>query len=58
MTQLGTDFHKHNLLVTQSVQMDNESFDIPALAGVCDWLIPMLYDENAGRAKGRAGCRN
>lgn len=52
MTELGLAFHAKGLLVTQDVQLEENAFDLPALASVCDFLIPMLYDEHSPGAEG------
>ncbi len=46
MTQLATAFHPLHLLVTQDIQTDSEAYNLPVLARVNDFVIPMLYDEN------------
>ncbi len=47
MIQLCAAFHAHNLLVTQDIQLDSTSYDLPALSRIDDFLVPMIYDENA-----------
>ena len=47
MTELGAAFHPHGLLVTQDVQLDNDAYDLPTLARVTDFLVPMLYDQHS-----------
>ncbi len=47
MTQLAAAFHGSNLLVTQDIQTDSAAYNLPALAKLNDFVIPMLYDENA-----------
>ena len=47
MAQLAAAFRPAGLLVTQDVQTDSDAYDLPALARADDFLIPMLYDENA-----------
>ncbi len=51
MRELSADFHAHHLLVTQDVQPGSESMDITALAPVCDWIVPMLYDQHEGSSE-------
>ena len=52
-TQLAAAFRPLGLLVTQDVQTDSDAYDLPALAKADDFVIPMLYDENAdGTAQG------
>ena len=46
MTQLASAFHPLHLLVTQDIQTDSEAYNLPVLARVNDFVIPMLYDEN------------
>lgn len=47
MAQLASAFHPLGLLVTQDIQTDSDAYDLPNLARVNDFLIPMLYDQNA-----------
>ncbi len=47
MTELGAAFHAKNLLVTQDIQLDSATYDLPALSRIDDFLVPMIYDENA-----------
>ena len=47
MAQLAAAFHPLGLLVTQDIQTDSDAYDLPNLARVNDFLIPMLYDQNA-----------
>jgi cellulose synthase/poly-beta-1,6-N-acetylglucosamine synthase-like glycosyltransferase/peptidoglycan/xylan/chitin deacetylase (PgdA/CDA1 family)/spore germination protein YaaH len=46
MTELGAVFHPLGLLVTQDIQLDSASYDLPTLAKCCDFVIPMIYDEH------------
>jgi cellulose synthase/poly-beta-1,6-N-acetylglucosamine synthase-like glycosyltransferase/peptidoglycan/xylan/chitin deacetylase (PgdA/CDA1 family)/spore germination protein YaaH len=48
MRELYADFHPRGLLVTQDVQLDNDTFDVAKLAKYNDWLVPMFYDQHAG----------
>ncbi len=57
--QLASAFHPLGLLVTQDVQTDSDAYDLPTLARVNDFVIPMLYDQhadgnNAGPISGQA----
>jgi cellulose synthase/poly-beta-1,6-N-acetylglucosamine synthase-like glycosyltransferase/peptidoglycan/xylan/chitin deacetylase (PgdA/CDA1 family)/spore germination protein YaaH len=47
MAQLAAAFHPLGLLVTQDVQTDSDAYDLPTLARVNDFVIPMLYDQHA-----------
>ncbi len=47
MAQLAGAFHGSNLLVTQDIQTDSTAYNLPALAKLNDFVIPMLYDENS-----------
>lgn len=47
MTELGAALHRHRLLVTQDVETDSDAYDLPALAQVDDFLIPMIYDQHS-----------
>jgi poly-beta-1,6 N-acetyl-D-glucosamine synthase len=48
MKELYAALHPHGLLVTQDVQLESDSYDLPNLAKWNDWLVPMFYDEHAG----------
>ena len=47
VSQLAAAFRPAGLLVTQDVQTDSGAYNLPALAKLNDFIIPMLYDENA-----------
>ena len=47
VSQLAAAFHHSNLLVTQDIQTDSAAYNLPALAKLNDFVIPMLYDENS-----------
>ena len=47
MTELATAFHPLGLLVTQDIQTDSATYDLPTLARVDDFLVPMLYDQHS-----------
>ena len=47
MTELAAAFHPLGLLVTQDIQTDSDAYDLPTLARVDDFLVPMLYDQHA-----------
>lgn len=56
MTELSKAFRLKGLILTQDVQVEDAAFDLPALAEVCDFIIPMLYDEHSpGQDGGGAG---
>ncbi|BDI33197.1 glycosyl transferase family 2 [Capsulimonas corticalis] len=46
MTELGAVFHPLGLLVTQDIQTDSATYDLPTLGKCCDFIIPMIYDEH------------
>jgi peptidoglycan-N-acetylglucosamine deacetylase len=48
MKELYAALHPHSLLVTQDVQVENDTYDLAQLAKWNDWLVPMFYDEHAG----------
>ena len=48
MRELYAAFHPKGLLVTEDVQLENDTFDMAGLARYNDWLIPMFYDQHAG----------
>ena len=53
MHEVAAQFHAQGLLVTQDIQLDSDTYDLPALARLNDFLVPMLYDEHAsGTAPG------
>ncbi len=45
--ELAAAFRPAGLLVTQDVQTDSAAYNLPALAKLNDFVIPMLYDENS-----------
>ncbi len=47
MEELAAALHPRGLLVTQDVQLDSDAYDLPTLACVDDFLVPMLYDQHA-----------
>ena len=47
MAQLAAAFHPLGLLVTQDVQTDSDAYDLPTLARVNDFVVPMLYDQHS-----------
>ncbi len=47
MGELAARFHPRGLLVTQDIQLDSTAYDLPTLARVDDFLVPMLYDQHA-----------
>ena len=48
MKELTTEFHEHDLLVTQDVPANDKAFDYSALAKIIDRMIVMMYDEHYG----------
>ena len=53
MRELYADLHPRGLLVTQDVQLENDTFDVANLAKYNDWIVPMFYDQHtAGTAPG------
>ncbi|MDE2207496.1 MAG: polysaccharide deacetylase family protein, partial [Armatimonadetes bacterium] len=48
MTQLWQALHPLGLLVTEDVEVGSGAYDLPKLAAVTNWIVPMLYDEHAG----------
>ena len=48
MKELTTEFHQHDLLVTQDVPANDKAFDYSALAKIIDRMIVMMYDEHYG----------
>jgi len=47
MSQLAAAFRPAGLLVTQDIQTDSAAYNLPALAKLNDFVIPMLYDQNS-----------
>jgi len=47
MAELAAAFHPKGLLVTQDIQTDSDAYNLPALARMDDFLVPMLYDQHA-----------
>ena len=47
MRELYETFHPLGLEVSQNVPLDDDSFDLKALANYADFLILMAYDENS-----------
>ncbi|MCW3099469.1 MAG: hypothetical protein JWL77_5087, partial [Chthonomonadaceae bacterium] len=48
MRELYASLHPHGLLVTQDVQLENDTFDVVNLAKYNDWIVPMFYDQHTG----------
>lgn len=48
MKELYAVLHPQGLLVTQDVQVENDSYDLKGLAQWNDWIVPMFYDQHAG----------
>lgn len=62
MSALEKAFRPHGLLVTQDVQLDSGAYDLPSLARLNDFLVPMLYDQHSdgspdGPIAGQGWCR-
>ena len=46
MKELADDLHQHGYTVTQDVPVGDDAYDVKRLADVCDYLVPMVYDEH------------
>jgi cellulose synthase/poly-beta-1,6-N-acetylglucosamine synthase-like glycosyltransferase/peptidoglycan/xylan/chitin deacetylase (PgdA/CDA1 family)/spore germination protein YaaH len=46
MTELAAELHKGGFLVSEDVPVDDDAYDLKSLAAVCDYLVPMIYDEH------------
>ncbi len=46
MTELYAKLHPAGLIVTQSVPIEDEAYDLKRLSAVNDYLVPMVYDEH------------
>ncbi len=59
MQELASAFHPLGLLVTQDVQTDSDTYNLPALAKTDDFLVPMLYDQHgSGTVAGPIAAQN
>lgn len=47
ISELATIFHKNGLIVTQDLPANDDSFNLPRLGEINDFVIPMLYDEHS-----------
>lgn len=50
--RLSAAFHKHGLLVAQSVMVFNDDYNLRALAPALDYVVLMAYDESVGTTPG------
>ncbi len=48
LQELYTALHPHGLLVTEDLELESDSYDLPALTQWNDWIVPMFYDEHTG----------
>jgi spore germination protein YaaH len=46
MRDLAQRLKPSGYLVTQSVPGDDPAYDLTRLAGICDYIVPMVYDEH------------
>jgi peptidoglycan-N-acetylglucosamine deacetylase len=46
MRQLTDTLHKSHYVVSEAVPVDDDAYDLKALAGIVDYLVPMVYDEH------------
>lgn len=46
MEALSKKLKPAGLLLTESVPTDDEAYDVRRLAAVCDYIVPMVYDEH------------
>jgi peptidoglycan-N-acetylglucosamine deacetylase len=46
MTALAAKLKPAGLIVTESVPTDDSAYDLKRLAGICDYVVPMVYDEH------------
>ena len=46
MSELSAKLKPAGLLVTESVPVEDEAYDLKRLAAVTDYLVPMVYDEH------------
>ena len=46
MKALATDLHEHGLIVSEDIPVDDDNYDMKALARINDYVVPMVYDEH------------
>jgi cellulose synthase/poly-beta-1,6-N-acetylglucosamine synthase-like glycosyltransferase/spore germination protein YaaH/peptidoglycan/xylan/chitin deacetylase (PgdA/CDA1 family) len=46
MTALQAKLKPAGLLLTQSAPIDDTAYDLKRLAAICDYIVPMVYDEH------------
>ncbi len=46
VTRLADTLHRNRLLLSQDLPVDDPAYNVAALGRVCDFVIPMLYDEH------------
>jgi peptidoglycan-N-acetylglucosamine deacetylase len=46
MRELTDELHKGGYIVSEDVPVNDEAYDIRRLAAICDYLVPMAYDEH------------
>ena len=46
MRELTDTLHKSNYVVSEAVPVDDDAYDLKSLAGIVDYLLPMVYDEH------------
>jgi len=46
MRQLTQTLHKSGYVVSEDVPVDDDAYDLKALAAATDYLVPMVYDEH------------
>jgi peptidoglycan/xylan/chitin deacetylase (PgdA/CDA1 family)/GT2 family glycosyltransferase len=56
MQQLYDSFHAAGLLVTEDIPLEDDAFNLEALAQANDALLPMLYDQHSPGEPEGAGC--
>ncbi|HWD98194.1 MAG TPA: glycosyl hydrolase family 18 protein, partial [Bryobacteraceae bacterium] len=46
MRELSAEMHRDGYIVSEDVPVDDNAYDLKRLAEVCDYLVPMIYDEH------------
>ena len=46
MQELAADLHPRGYLVSEDVPVGDDAYDLKQLAAICDYLVPMIYDEH------------
>jgi cellulose synthase/poly-beta-1,6-N-acetylglucosamine synthase-like glycosyltransferase/peptidoglycan/xylan/chitin deacetylase (PgdA/CDA1 family)/spore germination protein YaaH len=46
MQELAADLHKSGYIVSADVPVDDDAYDLKSLGAICDYLVPMVYDEH------------